>query len=1426
MAELRLNNQGGQLASVGTDVTTSSTATTINFAVAPDFPTLTAGQTITLILDPPQGVNPSPTFEIVHLTAFTAGQTTGTVARAAEDSTNWPAVAHPVSSNSGFWIAGPTVSDFTSGGGSGTVTTVSVATANGFGGSVANPTTTPAITVTTGITGLLKGNGTAVAAATSGTDYAPGTAGNTTGLVKSTTSTGALTTAVAADVPTVAAGSTGPLSATDATTTNARTPTAHASTHAAAGSDPVSLSVSQVTGALVASNNLSDVTVTGTARFNLQDPVLTACAAVATTDQALTGLPTIDGYTLAYNATAPDHVLLTAQTTASQNGPWQVSSGGGAWTRPASFPSGGALTTGKSVSVKNGTVYAGTEWIINVPTGGLTIDTSSQTWEQTKAAGLTSTLVIASGGTGATSASTALSNLGGQAGPLTGDVTTSGAAATLVSTTNVQSVIRGVAGLTNIPAVGKLMIGGHSYAVPGDIYGASYSAVLPPGATSAATAWPALIRDATSVRNEVYVTQIQSLGAGGTSTSVLNNIDYPSILHGWSYTPVSQIAASPTAYRTLAITNNGIALATFSSTATSVGGSTPVETLLGSQSILGVTGFTIVPGHEAQFLTPGNPLYLSDTKTGTVADPGGNMVVRLMGKYWNVAVNGSQLVSSDGATYLNQGGWSTWAKLQPSPILPTVQVRATGAAVSGATSIGVDQLPSPVGGFSYSFPVGTLVKFSGGATATVAAAAITAATVSGTTVTITAAGTWQAGQIVYIAGLANGGGTNWANANSGIFGSTVVSGGTGSFTITVASNTPTGTSNNSGTALAGITNGATTLTFSGAGLSAAVSANEVGIVSIYGTNTAGGFYNLQTTAAKNGLVVLCWGINDVGFSVSELYAWKEAIRFAIAISCCPYRQYGYRNSTYSNGVSTDNTIAGTNGTGGTWAVTALPTTPVAITAASVSGTTVTITAAGTWTTGQVVNVSGLTNNAGTNWTNANGAFTITGGSGSFTYTVATNTPTSTAAVGNAYACLPSWTSRLQQYQWTGSATPSGSYVDINIPAWYDGVGAVDLFFAAPLVSGAAQGGNATITYGSAANALSPTALFSGANAGLGIVVNGGNTAGANDVIDTGSSNALTVAAGSNGQDITARSFTLNLSAAVPTSVPTSGVWWVQVGGTTWRSFTYTGVSGSTLTGCNVVDPNVTGTLATGNATDNAPSHQFDGNGGNGVGMVKRIKGLPAGGGRLRITLNAMASSTAKFIVEGWGVEASVITQPVVVCSIPYVLVPVGGYPEYPSIANIDLYNAGTTAVVAERTEGNVVIANLNNFLGTISTNGFTPTAMSNSGTTITVTTTTPPPVGKLVSIGGYISGGSGWQAVMGNQIVTSVVAGTSFTYTAASTPTGTPTVTGVSCKQVTIDPTFFSYDGLHPNDKGHAAIATSIMAAVVSNFTNEQLATK
>ena len=69
----------------------------------------------------------------------------------------------------------------------GTVTSVSVVTANGFAGTVATATTTPAITISTSVTGLVKGNGTALSAAVAATDYvAPSAYASANGLTMAT----------------------------------------------------------------------------------------------------------------------------------------------------------------------------------------------------------------------------------------------------------------------------------------------------------------------------------------------------------------------------------------------------------------------------------------------------------------------------------------------------------------------------------------------------------------------------------------------------------------------------------------------------------------------------------------------------------------------------------------------------------------------------------------------------------------------------------------------------------------------------------------------------------------------------------------------------------------------------------------------------------------------------------------------------------------------------------------------------------------------------------------------------------------------------------------------------------------------------------------------------------------------------------------
>ena len=90
---------------------------------------------------------------------------------------------------------------------SGTVTAVSVASTNGFAGSSSGGAT-PALTLSTSITGVLKGNGTAISAGTAGTDYvAPTTATNFTATQTFTGSSSATAIVLndAAEVATVSA---------------------------------------------------------------------------------------------------------------------------------------------------------------------------------------------------------------------------------------------------------------------------------------------------------------------------------------------------------------------------------------------------------------------------------------------------------------------------------------------------------------------------------------------------------------------------------------------------------------------------------------------------------------------------------------------------------------------------------------------------------------------------------------------------------------------------------------------------------------------------------------------------------------------------------------------------------------------------------------------------------------------------------------------------------------------------------------------------------------------------------------------------------------------------------------------------------------------------------------------------------------------
>lgn len=92
--------------------------------------------------------------------------------------------------------------------------------------------------------------------------------------------------------------------------------------------------------------------------------------AIAIANIALTGTQTIDGVVLV----AGDRVLVTAQTTGSQNGVYVVAAG--AWSRAVDADQTGEITPGAFWFVEEGSTYGKTQWRCN-NTGSLTLGTTS-----------------------------------------------------------------------------------------------------------------------------------------------------------------------------------------------------------------------------------------------------------------------------------------------------------------------------------------------------------------------------------------------------------------------------------------------------------------------------------------------------------------------------------------------------------------------------------------------------------------------------------------------------------------------------------------------------------------------------------------------------------------------------------------------------------------------------------------------------------------------------------------------------------------------------------------------------------------------------------------------------------------------------------------------------------------------------------------
>ncbi len=343
----------------------------------------------------------------------------------------------------------------------GTVTSVSVVSTNGFAGTVATATSTPAITIQTTITGILQGNGTAISAAST-------TGSGNVVLSASPTLTGTLTAAAASFSSAVNMNSN--------QINNLATPTA--STDAA-------------TKAYV------DAAING---LTWKGPV----QSYAASNVPLTGSTplVVDGHTVANG----DLLLLGAQSTSSQNGEYTAAVSGGSYTLTAN---GQPTAAGDAWLVLDGTVYANSAFVATaaVPAAAFTEFAGPTSYTFTAPLSLSGNTVSITQATTSTNGYLSSTDwntfnnkqaAGNYITALTGDVTASGPGSVAATLATVNSNTGSFGSSTAIP----------SFTVNGKglITAASTSAVVAPAGTLSGT----------TLNSTVVNSSLTSVGTIGT----------------------------------------------------------------------------------------------------------------------------------------------------------------------------------------------------------------------------------------------------------------------------------------------------------------------------------------------------------------------------------------------------------------------------------------------------------------------------------------------------------------------------------------------------------------------------------------------------------------------------------------------------------------------------------------------------------------------------------------------------------------------------------------------------------------------------------------------------------------------------------------------------------------------------------------------
>ena len=336
--------------------------------------------------------------------------------------------------------------------GAGTVTSVAVATANGFAGTVADPTLSPVITLSTTVTGLIKGNGTAISAAVAGTDYVEPGAYTASGLTMATARLLGRTTASVGAAQEISVG-TG-LTLSSGSLVNAApdqvVSLTGAGTTTVTGTYPsFTITSNDSTSGTVTSINASGGTtgmsfsggpVTSAGTLTLNGTLAVANGGTGATDAvaALTNLG-------AYPASNPSGFTSNVGTVTSVSGTGTVSglSLSGTVTSAGSLTLGGtlAVTPSDFASQTANTVLAAPNGSAGVPTFRAIVAADIPTLNQntTGTAGNVSGIVaVANGGTGASVASTARTNLSAAASGANTDITSIALTTGTISTSPVN----------------------------------------------------------------------------------------------------------------------------------------------------------------------------------------------------------------------------------------------------------------------------------------------------------------------------------------------------------------------------------------------------------------------------------------------------------------------------------------------------------------------------------------------------------------------------------------------------------------------------------------------------------------------------------------------------------------------------------------------------------------------------------------------------------------------------------------------------------------------------------------------------------------------------------------------------------------------------------------------------------------------------